>query len=184
MGIQTGTRKTTKVIYSVTEVAAWVGYAATIAIVLLVFIDVFGRYFLKAPLRGSLELVEQTMVLSGGFAIIYCTAKRGHVVVDVLFGRFSKRLQKIMISVFSLVGFGISIVLAYNIYLYTMRQMEPYPRVTDILRIITSPFQFGLAIAIALGSLVFLVQAFEVWVKNPAKEKEYATEKEMNSSES
>ncbi len=181
MGIQTGARKTARVFYSISEVAAWIGYGSTIAIVMIVFIDVFGRYFLKAPLPGSVELVEQTMVLSGGFAIIYCTAKRGHVAVDVFFTRFSQRIKNILTSLFSLVGCGLSILLAYNVYQYALRQLEPYPRTTDILRITTSPFQFGLAAGLVLCSLMFLVQFVEVWVKEESKEKEYATGKVSNS---
>jgi TRAP-type C4-dicarboxylate transport system permease small subunit len=172
MGIKTRIQKTYKAYYSITEVAAWVGYAATVAIVFIVFVDVCGRYFINAPLRGSFELVEQTMVLSGGFAIIYSTVKRGHIIIDVIFNRLPKRIQAVMSGVFSLAGFGISVGMAYYLYLFSLRHLEPYPQVTTILKISTSPFQFGLAVAMALCGIVFLMQTFELWVEGYDKQME------------
>lgn len=165
MGIKTWIRKTYKAYYSITEVVAWIGYAATVAIVLIVFIDVCGRYFFSSPLRGGFEIVEETMVLSGGFAILYSAVKRGHIIIDILFRRFSKRIKIIMSSVFSLVGFGTCVGVAYYLYLFSLRQLHPYPQVTTILKMSTSPFQFGLAIAMVLCGLAYLMQAFELWVE-------------------
>lgn len=172
MDIKTRIQKTYKAYYSITEVAAWIGYAATIAIVLIVFADVCGRYFFKMPLRGSFELVEQIMVLSGGFAITYSTVKRGHIVIDIIFKRFSRRVQVIMSGVFSLVGFGTSVGIAYYLYLFSLRQLKPYPQVTTILKMSTSPFEFGLALAMVLCGLVYLVQIFKLWVEGYEKEME------------
>ena len=133
MGTKSLIRKTYNTYYSVTEVAAWVGYAATIAIVLIVFIDVCGRYFINSPLLGSYELVEQTMMLSGGFAVVYCSAKRGHIIIDILFDRFPTRVQVVMSYIYSLTGFAISMGMAYYLFLFGIRQLKPYPQVTTIL---------------------------------------------------
>jgi TRAP-type C4-dicarboxylate transport system permease small subunit len=157
-------RKTSKVVYSVSEVFAWVGYIAIIVIILMVFIDVCGRYFFNSPLRGCFELVEQIMICLGGFAIMYAAVKKGHVAVEVILIRFSKRIQAVLNSVFSLVGFGTSIIMAYYVCQYGLRQLKPYAQTTDILGVYTSPFHFSLAAAMGLCSLVFLVQVFDFWV--------------------
>ena len=156
-------RRMSKGVYSVSDILAWVGYAAIIAIVLMVFIDVCGRYFFNTPLRGSFELVEQIMICLGGFSIMYSAAKRGHVVVDVILTRFSKLNQTILNSIFSLVGFGASIVMGYYVYQYGLRQLKPYPQTTDLLGVYTSPFHFALAAAMVLCSLIFLIQLFDFW---------------------
>jgi TRAP-type transport system small permease protein len=171
MVIKTWIRRTFKVYYSITEGAAWIGYLATSAMVIIVLIDVIGRYFFKAPLRGSLELVEQIMILSGGFALMYATVKQGHVFVDIIINRFSKRLQTALFCINSIIGFGICIIAAYNIYLYALRQLKPYPQTTDILKFPTTPFQISLAIAMLLCGLAYLVQTFDFWVKKTDKER-------------
>ncbi|NTV06929.1 MAG: hypothetical protein HGA59_10595 [Chlorobiaceae bacterium] len=57
MDIKNWTGKTSKGFYSITEVAAWIGYITTAGIVLIVLVDVCGRYLLNKPLIGSYELV-------------------------------------------------------------------------------------------------------------------------------
>ena len=165
-------RKTYTTYYSAIEVVAWIGYAATIAIVLIVFIDVCGRYFFNSPLRGGFELVEQTMVLSGGFAVVYSTLKKGHIIIDVIFDRLSKRAQIVMSYIFSFIGFAITMGMAWYVYLFGLRQLKPYPHVTTILKMNTSPFQFGLAIALTLGAMIFLMQIFTLWVEGYKNERD------------
>jgi TRAP-type C4-dicarboxylate transport system permease small subunit len=164
-------RKISKAYSSITEGAAWVGYVTTIAMVVIVLIDVTGRYFFNTPLRGSFELVEQFMVLSGGFMLMYCTVKRGHVIIDIITSRFPKRIQEIIHCIVSFIGFGTSIIIAYNIFLYALRQLMPYPQTTDTLKLITAPFQFSLVLAMLLCGIAFLLQTFDFLIKESDTEK-------------
>ena len=164
-------RKISKAYSSIIEIIAWVGYAFTIAMVLVVLIDVTGRYFFNMPMRGSFEIVEQFMVLAGGFMLMYCTVKRGHVIIDLITSRFPRSIQKIIRSTVSVSGFVTSIVIAYNVFLFAMRQLNPYPQTTDILKLITAPFQFSLVFAMLLCGIAFLLQTFDFLKKEPDKEK-------------
>jgi TRAP-type transport system small permease protein len=171
MGIGNWIRKISKAYNSIIEIIAWVGYGFTIAMVLVVLIDVSGRYFFNLPMRGSFEIVEQFMVLAGGFMLMYCTVKRGHVIIDLITRKFPVYIQKIIRSIVSAIGFGTSMVIAYNIFLFAMRQLKPYPQTTDILRLITAPFQFSLVLAMILCGIAFLIQTFDFLIKESDKEK-------------
>jgi TRAP-type transport system small permease protein len=162
--------KISKVYGAVIEIIVWIGYIVTISMVLVVLIDVTGRYFFHLPLLGSYELVEQFMVLAGGFMLMYCTVKRGHVVIDLVTNRFSGGVRKYIRSVISVIGFGTSLLIAYNVFLFALRQLKPYPQTTDILKLVTAPFQFSLVLALLLCSIAFLLQTFDLWTKKSAKE--------------
>lgn len=159
MDIKNWTRKTSKGFDSITEVVAWIGCIVTAGIVLIVFVDVCGRYFLNTPLRGAYELVEQSMGVLAGSAIMYAAVKRGHVALDLIVSRFSRRTWAMMQSIFSLLGFGTSVVLAYQVYLLALAELK-HTVTTSILCISTAPFTFILAVAVFLSSLILLIQSF------------------------
>ncbi len=159
MDIGNWMRKTSKGFYSMTNVAVWIGCVALTAIILIVFVDVLGRYFLNKPLPGSYELVEQLMGVLAGFAIMYAAVKRGHVALDLIVSRFSRRTQAIMGSIFSLLGFGTWAVLAYKVYQHALKALET-GITTDVLPIKLRQILLTLAVGTFLCSLILLIQAF------------------------
>jgi TRAP-type C4-dicarboxylate transport system permease small subunit len=61
--------------------------------VILITTDVTGRYLLKIPIAGSIDVITLMMVLLVFPSLPYVTSKGGHVRTDVLFNRLSKRQQ-------------------------------------------------------------------------------------------
>ena len=167
MDIKKWMRKTSEDFYSINAVAAWIGCIIITAIILLVFVDVCGRYLLNKPLQGSYELVEQAMCVLAGFAIMYTAAKGGHVAIDVI--RFSRRTQGIMQRVFSLLGSGISVALAYRVCLCAVDQVKK-GETTDVLRVPLAPFTFMLAVPLFLCGLTLLIQTFHAEASEETKE--------------
>lgn len=55
-----------------------------VAMMLLTCADVFLRYFLNAPIEGSLDLTQMLMVIIVFFGLAYCGWTGGHVAVDLL----------------------------------------------------------------------------------------------------
>ncbi len=169
MDIKNWTRKTSKGFYSITEVAAWIGCIATSGIVLIVFVDVCGRYFLNKPLPGAYELVELGMTILAGFAIMYAAVKRGHVAIDLIASRFSRRTQVIMQSIFSLLGFGTSVLLAYRVCLFAVGELKTR-RTVSVLEIGTAGFTFIFAVGLFLCGLTLLIQTFHPVVSDETVE--------------
>jgi len=156
---------------STTKFLNWVGYVSLAGIVLITFFDVAGRYLINKPLRGSLEITELTMVVLGGFAMLYTTTQRGHISVDLFFVRFSRRSQIIIDCMGSLLGFGTWGVITYQVYLIGLLMLEARDS-TAILRIPLSPFQFIFAFGIALYGLTLLIQALRLPISEESGKKE------------
>ncbi len=167
MDIKKWMRKAPGSFYSMKVFTAWIGIILITAIILLVFVDVCGRYFLNKPLHGSYELVEQGMCVLAGFAIMFTAAKGGHVAIDVI--PFSRRTQGIMQRVFSLLGSGISVALAYRVCLVAVDQVKRQAT-SDDLRMALAPFTFMLAVPLFLCGLTLLIQAFHPEASEESKE--------------
>jgi len=120
-------------------------------------IDVCGRAFLNKPLYGSNELIELTMIILG-FAIMYATRTRQHVKMDILSPRLSKRTQAILTSIGSLLEFGISAVIAYEVLLKALHIVKIH-EVSPVLFIPMGPAVFALSISFFVSCLASLLQA-------------------------
>lgn len=156
---------------SVTKVLNWIGYISLTGIVLITCVDVFGRYCLNKPLLGSIEILELSMAILGGFAMLYTTTQRGHISVDLFFIRFSRRIQVIIDSFGSLLGFGTWGLIAYQVYLLGIRLLKSGDS-TNMLRIPLSPFQFILALGLSLYSLTLLIQGLRPLILKESEKRE------------
>ena len=70
------------------------GCLALLVMVLLTAADVGLRYFFNSPISASYELSEILMGMFAPIAILYCACKNAHVCVDIIFERFSPRMQR------------------------------------------------------------------------------------------
>ena len=156
---------------SATKVLNWIGYISLSGIVLVTCVDVIGRYCFNKPLLGGLEILELSMAVLGGFAMLYTTTQRGHISVDLFFVRFSRRTQVIIDSFGSLLGFGTWGIIAYQVYLLGIRLLKSGDS-TNLLRIPLSPFQFILALGLALYSLTLLIQGLRPLILKESEKKE------------
>lgn len=58
--------------------------------------DVGMRYFFNQPLTSAYELTEIFMGIMAPTSIVYCTYKRGHVSVDILYERLGRKTQAVV----------------------------------------------------------------------------------------
>jgi TRAP-type C4-dicarboxylate transport system permease small subunit len=151
----------------------WVSVSFSIvpmtAIVLLVFIDVCGRYLLNQPLPGSYDLVEQSLVILSGFSIAVATLDRIHPAIDLLTQRFPKTIQTAMDRAYSFLGFVVSAVVTYSLWLVALRDMNAKATLL-ILKVSTVPFILLLAFGMLLCTLTLLIQTFLPQGKDADKE--------------
>jgi len=78
----------------VTRILGYIAAAALFLMMLLTTVDVGGRYLFQAPIMGVYELTEFMMVCVVFFSLAYTQSRKGHVEVDILVGRFPKRVQE------------------------------------------------------------------------------------------
>jgi hypothetical protein len=71
---------------------------------IVVVIDVIGRYAFKHPLMGAYELVGYLMAIAGPWAIGYSQVQKGHIRVDFILKRFPNKGQAVITSIAYLIG--------------------------------------------------------------------------------
>ena len=148
-----------EVVKYLSEAVNWIGYITLSEIVLLTSADVICRYCFNMPIIGANELLELSMAVFGGFAIVHTTTRRGHISVDLFFVMFPRRF-KTAIHVFgSLLGSLVWGAVAYRV-LALGKESIITGYYSTILHIPTGYFELVLALALALFSLILLTQAF------------------------
>jgi TRAP-type C4-dicarboxylate transport system permease small subunit len=145
--------------YSLTEALLPISYLMLTAIILIICANVCLRYFFNTPFLGAYELATLSMIIFGGFAMLYTTVKGGHVAVDILTNKASGHLKIILTALTSLVALGTWAVMAYGAFERILWLLFPRIQTTNVLNIPTAPFSVILAFAITLCFITTLFQA-------------------------
>jgi TRAP-type C4-dicarboxylate transport system permease small subunit len=136
------------------HVLAWVAGAFLAGIVVLTCANIFLRIIWK-PVMGTVELIGYAGAIVTGFALGYTHIKGGHIAVDLLVQRFSKRTRKILGSLNSFICTIFFAMVSLQIAKYATTLLKT-GEVTETLRIIYYPFTYGVALGCALLALVCL----------------------------
>jgi len=143
-----------KGLHSVIMFFTWIGAAALIILVLTTFSNVLGRYLLRKPLTGAVEISQLFLVVTVFFGVAYTEVRKQHVTFDEVVALFPHRLRAITIGVmYFLVGLY-ALVTSWQETLMAISYMVPAIRVTDVLKIPIAPAMF----VIAIGSLLWGIE--------------------------
>jgi TRAP-type C4-dicarboxylate transport system permease small subunit len=148
-----------KIIGLITWVSVWIGIVAMASIVLVVFVDVCGRYLLNMPVPVAYDLVEQSLVVLAGFSIALASLDRIHPAIDLITVKFPRIVQTVMDKAYSLLGFVITMVLTYSLWQLALNELKIKSTLV-ILKMSPAPFIFLLAIGLFLCGVTCLIQAF------------------------
>ena len=150
--------KTESVLYSV----SWVmGIIAAIGMAIMVFltvVDVFGRYVLNSPIKGTWEFVGLMLIVGGTWGLGMCQIKKGHIRVTVFLERYSPKVRAICNAFAYIIGFGAFAILCWQM----LRMAQKFyllgsSGVTDTLRLPFAPFMLIMSISTGIIALVLLV---------------------------
>ena len=143
-----------KVNQALNQALLWLAGGFLVAMILLTCTNIVLR-LVWVPIRGTYELMGYGGGIVTAFALGYTQLKRGHVAVDILVLRFSKRTQNILHGVNDLICMIFFAVVAWQIAKYATTLWNT-GEVTETLQIIYYPFTYGVAVGCAVLSLVFL----------------------------
>lgn len=143
-----------KVNQALNQALLWLAGGFLVAMILLTCTNIVLR-LVWVPIRGTYELMGYGGGIVTAFALGYTQLKRGHVAVDILVLRFSKRIQNILHGVNDLICMIFFAVVAWQIAKYATTLWRT-GEVTETLQIIYYPFTYGVAVGCAALSLVFL----------------------------
>jgi TRAP-type C4-dicarboxylate transport system permease small subunit len=133
-----------------------IGMIMLAAMMFLTATDVMLRYIFNSPLRGGYEVIEYLMAIVVPFGIAFCGHQGGHVAVDLLVIRLSKRAQAIIGSVTAFLSLGLLILITWQNLVYIKEQYESN-LTSAVLLIPVYPFVGVVAIGSAVFSLVLLI---------------------------
>jgi len=143
------------------KVIDWIGYVSLSGMVMATAINVCGRYILKKPLLGEVDLVELGMSVFGGVAMYIAAIERHHIGVDVVLVRFSSRVRNLMNRFAALLGFLTLGIMAYAVFLDGLDTLKNGD-VTETLSIPQGPFEILFAIFLFLFCFALCVQIFKL----------------------
>ncbi|MDI9330345.1 MAG: TRAP transporter small permease [Alphaproteobacteria bacterium] len=125
-------------------------------IVVLTFIDVFARYLISAPIKGSLEIIQYAMALSIFAALPLVTRHRGHVTVSLIDGMLgvgALRFKTIVCDLISLLALGL---MSWRLWVYASESTEQKQQ-TIVLALPQGPLVYALSVFAALTSVLVLI---------------------------
>lgn len=136
------------------------GAGCMLGLVFLIVIDVGLRYLFNRPIASSYELVKFMMAIVVFTALSYCETRNGHVHIELVFSLLSKRLQKIMRGVTSILISGLFALIAQQNVVRAM-DLRLEGLTSAMLHVPVYPFYFMVAFGCAMLSLVLLVDVLE-----------------------
>jgi len=141
----------------ITKVGAIIGGVFLIAGMLLLIINILGR-FVHFVIPGSYEIFELIMVVPVAIALVYTAMKKGHVVVHLVVSRFPPRLGVATEILACLVSFSIWALIAWAgaQLVFEIGLQE----VSETLDIPYLPFRIVWIFCLFLFSLTYLVDLF------------------------
>jgi len=161
--------RVSKVLEAIINGLAWVGAGALVLMVLVVVANVVGRYLLRKPVLGAVEMVGLLTVIVVFCVLAFTEAKGAHIVVDILVSRLRGRAQTILASIMSFLGAVFFIIMGWQAWDLTLANLSPIVRTTGVLSIPFAPFMLIMAFGCVLFSLELLTHVFI----NPASEKKH-----------
>lgn len=87
----------------------------------LIVLNIILREIFKKPILGTYEFVGflSSVIVGGGIA--YCAILNGHIAVDFIIEKFSKKVQSIIEKIVYIVLFALTGLLAWKMFLYAMQ---------------------------------------------------------------
>jgi TRAP-type C4-dicarboxylate transport system permease small subunit len=136
------------------------GYVATgfmVVLMLLTVVDVFLRYFFKAPITGSTEISRLLMIIIVFPALGWAAIDRAHIRVDLIVSRIPPRLQ----AIFGSITFFIALVTFVIVTWRSFLEATVVNRQTSLLHLSFTPFYWVMSVGFAIFCLAIAALVVE-----------------------
>ena len=154
-------KKTEKFIRLIIEASGIVGVVILLAMMMMTVADVIMRYFFRRPIIGSEEISTLLMVCVVFLGIAWCALKDGHISVDIITGKLSKRGRAFLNGFDNILTFALALIIAWRTFLeaVSVKKMDVN---SPLLSIPRYPFIF----VTAFGFLLLFFAALILFIRN------------------
>src|SRR4030043_1043266 len=114
------------------------------------------------PIIGTFEIVALLLALVIGFCIPQVSLDRGHVYMDFLLEKLSKRGKKVMNTITRLFCISFFLPLGYNLFNVGAR-FHASGEVSATIKIPFYPVAYGVAVCCLLECCVFIFDIVRIW---------------------
>ncbi len=104
---------------SLTAAAHWLSGVVVVMLLFWTVVDVVGRRFFSAPLRGTVELTEVAMIFIIFLGLAYAEENDDHVSVDLLYSRLLPKSKFKMLVLSSTISLSLVTLMTYQLYVYS-----------------------------------------------------------------
>lgn len=139
----------------------WVALCALTFIMLLTVSDVVLRYFGR-PIIGTFEIVGFCGALIIGFALPLTSWHRGHIFVDFLTLKISKKSKKVLDISTRVLCITLFFIVGWNLFIYSQKLYQS-GEVSLTIQIPFYPFSYGLGVACFLQSFVLIADIVKIF---------------------
>ena len=142
-------------IHTISKIFNYAGIAALFGMTAIITINVTGRYVFRSPYSGTFDIVEMLMVVAVFGGLAYCASINGHIRVDLIYGRLSKRTQGILDIITFIPSIFIVVLIAWRLgnRALTILQKPPGPTTLTL----EIPY-WPLIMIASLGCVLFAVE--------------------------
>jgi TRAP-type transport system small permease protein len=153
----------------VSRISFYIGSGLLFVIMILVTVDVTGRFFFNRPLLGSLEITEFLLAGAVLLGLAYTQDLRGNVDLELIYKLFPGRLQRFCDILAYIIGIGLFAVVTWE---GAVNAFEGWGKnlASDVLRIPAWPFLLFVPVGACLLVLVLFCQLCESFGKSSGVE--------------
>jgi TRAP-type C4-dicarboxylate transport system permease small subunit len=154
-------KKTEKFIRFIIEASGIFGVLILLMMMMMTVVDVILRYFFRRPIIGSVEISVNLMVCVVFLGIAWCALNDGHISVDIITSKLSKRGRAFLNSFNNIVTSVLALIIAWRSFLeaVSVKKMEV---TSPLLGIPRYPFVF----ITAFGFLLLFFAALILFIRN------------------
>jgi TRAP-type C4-dicarboxylate transport system permease small subunit len=124
---------------------------------LLTVADVIARYLFNHPILGTMELIKTSMVVLSFLVLGWTTYDKGHVRLDFIIARFSRKTQSGAEMVHTLIAIFFTTFMTYSFIVETLHRLHTFER-TPSLKIPVFAVYAVADVGLAITCLVLVAQ--------------------------
>lgn len=130
------------------------------AMVLVIVLNIGGRFLFRMPLYGTIELVELMMIIISFFAMAYTSMQQRHVRITFLLDHLPRKVQQILGSIVAILSVGIFSFIFYQATINSVYYLNHLDQRTDTLEIPIAPFKIVMVLGIGLLLCIEFIHVF------------------------